>query len=278
MIKKQEILSFSKKLNLSSEIIEKDYVLGWLLAGIANDKEVFENWIFKGGTCIKKCYFENYRFSEDLDYTLKNNKHINREFLIEKFKKITNWVYEESGITFPSDKIRFEVYENNMGNLSVEGRISYIGPLQRQGNPARVIFDLTSDEFLALKPVLRKVFHPYSDLPLSKIKSYCYDFSEIFSEKIRALSQRLRPRDLYDVINLFQKKPSGLKSSEILLILKKKCQYKNMSIPDMKQIEAHPKMNELKEEWENMLSHQIAALPPIENFLKKLPILFDWLE
>jgi predicted nucleotidyltransferase component of viral defense system len=70
MITKQEIMDFSKEFNLRPDIIEKDYVLGWLLAGIATHPEIHSNWIFKGGTCLKKCYFETFRFSEDLDFTL----------------------------------------------------------------------------------------------------------------------------------------------------------------------------------------------------------------
>lgn len=69
MITKQEIIDFSHEINLPSNVIEKDYVLGWLLAGIANHADLFNTWIFKGGTCLKKCYFKEYRFSEDLDYT-----------------------------------------------------------------------------------------------------------------------------------------------------------------------------------------------------------------
>ncbi|GAI46757.1 unnamed protein product, partial [marine sediment metagenome] len=51
------------------EIIEKDYILSWVLAGIAANKKLQNKLVFKGGTALKKCYFGNYRFSEDLDFT-----------------------------------------------------------------------------------------------------------------------------------------------------------------------------------------------------------------
>ena len=137
-------MDFQRKLNLDPRIIEKDYVLGWLLAGIENDRELFKSWVFKGGTCLKKCYFENYRFSEDLDYTLTDNTHISQAFLLRKFKEITVWIYEEAGIEFQTDKIQFEIYKNISDKVSVEGRIAYTGPLQRQGSPysclAKVVF------------------------------------------------------------------------------------------------------------------------------------------
>jgi predicted nucleotidyltransferase component of viral defense system len=71
VISRQEILEFSRELGLSTEVIEKDYVLGWLLAGIHNHPDLESSWLFKGGTCLKKCFFETYRFSEDLDFTLR---------------------------------------------------------------------------------------------------------------------------------------------------------------------------------------------------------------
>jgi len=71
MIPKQEILQITTDTNLSAQVIEKDYVLGWILAGINRHAALSESWVFKGGTCLKKCYFDTYRFSEDLDFTLK---------------------------------------------------------------------------------------------------------------------------------------------------------------------------------------------------------------
>ena len=62
MIKKSEMLSKTKELNLKPDIVEKDYVLNWILSGIAADPDLREAWIFKGGTCLKKCFFESYRF------------------------------------------------------------------------------------------------------------------------------------------------------------------------------------------------------------------------
>jgi predicted nucleotidyltransferase component of viral defense system len=61
MISKNEILKFAKHYKLPANIIEKDYVLIWLLDGISNHKSFYNKWIFKGGTCLKKCYFEEYR-------------------------------------------------------------------------------------------------------------------------------------------------------------------------------------------------------------------------
>ena len=57
---------------LDQGVIEKDYVLGWLLAGVAQHEGLSGTWVFKGGTCLRKCYYETFRFSEDLDFTVVN--------------------------------------------------------------------------------------------------------------------------------------------------------------------------------------------------------------
>jgi len=70
VIGKEEILGFAREVGLDPNVVEKDYVLGWMLAGISWHPRTQDTWLFKGGTCLKKCYFETYRFSEDLDFTL----------------------------------------------------------------------------------------------------------------------------------------------------------------------------------------------------------------
>ena len=79
MIDKSEIMEFSREFGLRANVIEKYYVLGWVLAGIFNHIEIGPNWVFKGGTCLKKCYFETYRFSEDLDFTLTESNHLDQD-------------------------------------------------------------------------------------------------------------------------------------------------------------------------------------------------------
>ncbi len=70
MIRAIELHERAAEWALSERTVEKDYVLGWLLWGIATDPILGEKWIFKGGTCLKKCFVETHRFSEDLDFTV----------------------------------------------------------------------------------------------------------------------------------------------------------------------------------------------------------------
>jgi predicted nucleotidyltransferase component of viral defense system len=80
MISKLEILSVATAAQLIPTTVEKDYALSWMLYGISKHIALSE-WIFKGGTCLKKCYFETYRFSEDLDFTVPPNSVYTRKKL-----------------------------------------------------------------------------------------------------------------------------------------------------------------------------------------------------
>ena len=62
--------------------IEKDYVIGWVLKGISNNKFLLESLVFKGGTALRKIYFTEYRLSEDLDFTF-NGKDFTSEYINE---------------------------------------------------------------------------------------------------------------------------------------------------------------------------------------------------
>ncbi len=260
MITSHELLDKAREFGLTANIVEKD---------------LFDQWVFKGGTCLKKCYFRKYRFSEDLDYTLRNYQHINEDFLTNTFKDISQWMHEESGIEIPENTIQFKMYQNKNKKNSIEGKMGYIGPLQRQGDPVRIKFDLTADELLVLPPVTRDVHHPYSDMP--DTKAICYGYQEIFAEKIRALSKRARPRDLYDVIHLYRSSPPELKSQDVFNVLKKKCAYKKLPVPTMERMKNHRKYEELAISWENMLAHQLSDLPPLNLYWQELPDLFSWL-
>jgi hypothetical protein len=97
MIDRAEILGLASELGLQPRVVEKDYILGWVLAGIARDQELSRAWLFKGGTCLKKCFFETYRFSEDLDFTVMEPAQLDRDFLISRFKPLATWLYDATG-------------------------------------------------------------------------------------------------------------------------------------------------------------------------------------
>ncbi|MEI8328682.1 MAG: nucleotidyl transferase AbiEii/AbiGii toxin family protein [Chlamydiia bacterium] len=86
--------------------------------------------------------------------------------------------------------------------------------------------DLTANEQVVLKPEKRKVFHEYSDCPIEMPQILSYSYEEIFAEKLRALAERARPRDLYDVVHLYQERHQLTDIEKLLESLQGKCAFK----------------------------------------------------
>ena len=105
MIKSGEIQINARKFGVRDQQIEKDYMLSWILQGMAQHDRLSKVMVFKGGTVLKKVYFRDYRFSEDLDFTLLENDIPN--------EKIFEWFYEVFGYIREETNIPLVVIENN---------------------------------------------------------------------------------------------------------------------------------------------------------------------
>lgn len=248
-----------------------------MLFGINQHREI-SDWAFKGGTSLKKCFFETFRFSEDLDFTLSKQSHLTEVFLLKTFIEITDFLSEEVGIVFFKDRFKFKIIDKGNGKYSAQGKIHYNGPLRRRQGVATIKLDLTTDEILVLKTVRKKVHHPYTDEPSPGIYANCYAFEELVAEKIRALAQRARPRDLYDVVHFFRNRQMIDNPTLVYNVLQKKCSYKKIEIPTFQHIEEHEKLDELEPQWKFMLAHQLSHLPTFASFWNDLLPFFDWLK
>ena len=89
MILQKEIAIISEQLGVSKSVIDKDWMLGHFIAAIFNEPELKETLIFKGGTCLKKCWFEEYRFSEDLQFI---RSFIRISCLLRQHQRKTYWI------------------------------------------------------------------------------------------------------------------------------------------------------------------------------------------
>ena len=133
MIRKQDILDRAGEWQLRPDVVEKDYVLGWLLISLGSLPELRSLWVFKGGTCVKKCYFETYRFSEDLDFSLLPKASYDEQAIRANLQALTRVAKELSGIDFPEDLV--EVRLQRMVLASSTGRTAGAAyPEMQQGS------------------------------------------------------------------------------------------------------------------------------------------------
>ena len=259
MITHEELKSLVIEWNLREGVIEKDYVIGWLLWGIGSEPDLHDKWIFKGGTCLKKCYIETYRFSEDLDFTVIDGGPLIESDVLPLLDNILSRVSAESGIDFSLMPPRIK---RQRSDDYAEGRVYYRGPTGSR-NPASIKLDLLATEKVVRPTVFRNIVHPYSDQLPEGAAVRCYSFEELFGEKIRALGERCRPRDLYDVINLYHRQDLRQHPEEIRKALEDKCAAKEIPVPNFESIKESPYSPELQSEWKNMLGHQLQVLPDL---------------
>lgn len=277
MISKQEILSRARDWGLRPEVVEKDYVLGWMLAAVSADPEASESWILKGGTCVKKCFIETYRFSEDLDFSLLPEASYDLDAITSTLARLADRVGEMSGIGMPHDQIIVRPRTDKFGRATFEGRVGYRGPMQAPSWP-RILFDITQHEPVLEEPTHRAVIHPYTDALSEPTLVRTYAFEELLAEKTRALFERTRPRDLYDVVYIVSN-VEGIDVARLRLLFQSKCTVKQLKAPSRRELVALIGNSvELRSDWESMLAHQLQELPPIEGVLQRIEEALSWME
>ena len=264
MITKEEIKLKAALHGLEPTTIEKDYVLGWILLGVSEHPTLSTEWVFKGGTCLKKCYFEDYRFSEDCDFTILDTEQATIPHIQKAINEIALWVTKKSGINIDVNRSLFESVTNPAHQTIIQGRIFFNTPMSPQSPRQwpRIKFDLTSHEKLVFTPEKRSLYHNYSD-HREFVDKYisCYNFYDIFSEKLRALFERTRPRDLYDVVEIHNR--SLTYCDEMLrAAFKEKCQFKGIDILDHKSLN----WEICQQSWDVQLAHQIRGLNSFQNY------------
>ena len=191
-------------------------------------------------------------------------------------EEVIGWVTEQSGLSIPADQLEFDIYENPRGHPNSQGKIAYRGPVSpTSGGWPKIKLDLTADERLVLPSARREVFHPYTDRPAGGIWANCYAYEEAFAEKLRALGERTRPRDLYDVVNLYRHSDSRPTASVLRDVLGQKCEYKAIPVPTFESLV--PRRQSLEVMWSDMLAHQLPVLPPLNDFWDALPEIFTWI-
>ncbi len=92
------------------------------------------------------------------------------------------------------------------------------------------------------------------------------------------MGERARPRDLYDIVNLFRRQEFRPHAALVHSVYCQKCQSKGVAVFTLDSLVNSRHRGDLEAEWENMLRHQLPALPPFADFWKELPQLFSWLE
>ncbi|MEA3308471.1 MAG: nucleotidyl transferase AbiEii/AbiGii toxin family protein, partial [Chloroflexota bacterium] len=206
MIGEAELRRQAARWHVDPMLVDLDYSLGWFLAAFYGANQNAAQLYFKGGTCLRKCYFGAYRFSEDLDFTA--TLQLTPERLLRWIQRAARWSEQRAGPNYEIRTSRVETLPTEYGSETFQLRVYYRGPLQWGGSPRAIRLDVTRDERLLSPPETRALLHPYSDeAQLGTPAITCYTLVEVLAEKIRAIGGQRRfaiSRDLYDIHHLLQ--------------------------------------------------------------------------
>lgn len=98
MIDRDEIEEKSQEFEIHASNLQRDYIFGWVLAGIYGASKLADHLILKGGSCLRKAYFENTRFSRDLDFSVETE--LSEDFLKAEFNTVCDFVHTQTGVKF----------------------------------------------------------------------------------------------------------------------------------------------------------------------------------
>jgi len=258
MISPAEIARWSHRFGVSDRVIEKDYVLSWLLVAIGKSG-LRDALAFKGGTALKRAYFPDYRFSEDLDFTIRSDE-LSHDEVVRGFVDLFPWLEQQVnlGLTLRSAE------RSTSGSTTL--LINYVGPLRARPGSRYLKVDLTRGELLLYalnEPYLQA---PYSDYP-KNVRFPTYSLEEILTEKLCALIGRTEPRDLYDVYWLLE---CGQVDLETLPAgFAAKCRHKGQDPERLRQV-LEARETTFARLWKSRLAMQVQDLPHLNEVLRSV--------
>ncbi len=250
MIHYSEIIKTASNYGVLNDTIEKDYIITWILIGMANEGFA-KDIVFYGGTTLKKVYFPDYRFSEDIDLLTK--KEIDFDNFLQRFENVNAAIRQMANVSLITDSKSVDI---SGARLQFFLKFDAFSEFSRGG---QVKMDLMRNVELIEKPKTRRVILTYSDMKDISIELPAYSLEALLAEKIGAVADRTEPRDLYDV--WFLLKQGSIKIAKIKQYLKKKYGYefeRGNIVPQISKIS----YNRL---WKERLKNQVSHLPEIDT-------------
>lgn len=275
---RNRLLEARKRMGIPWEILERDYVLSWLLAGVSQVEALRDTLVFKGGTALEKCFFGDYRFSEDLDFTGIGNVPTGdkMERAIQQLCEVATSLLDEYA---PVDFIceRYTERDPHPGGqeaFTIRVRL----PWQRVPQ-TRVMIETAVDEELLMPAQKLPIIHEYGEPLEAQIQVYVLE--EIVAEKLRAILQhakelrergwsRSRARDYYDIWRVLGAYGNHLQLSGFSSFLRAKCRIREVSFSGAADFFDEAMLGYVEKTWAKWLGPLVPGLPAFDTVIGEL--------
>lgn len=260
------------------EVLERDYLLSWVLAGISRVEPLRSTLVFKGGTALKKCYFGDYRFSEDLDFSGLGGVPTGQsmERAVGEACEVAARLLDE----YAPVEIEWERYTEKGPHPGGQEAFTIRARLPWQRRPAtRVMIETAVDEKVIRRPELRKVIHEYGEPLNTEVQVYALE--EVVAEKLRAILQhvekleargwsRSRARDYYDLWRVLGTYRNELDLSDFAVFLREKCAVREVTFDTPEDFFQQRILAHVEETWDRWLGPLLPHLPSFETVIGSL--------
>jgi len=267
-----------KRLGIPWEILERDYVLSWLLAGISHVEALRDTLVFKGGTALMKCFFGDYRFSEDLDFSAVGDVPTGsgmEEAIRAACDSAARLLDEYAPVEIVCERYtEREAHPGGQEAFTIRARLPWHRVPQ-----TRIMVETALDEKI-LKPVQERfIIHDYGEPLTARIKVYALE--EITAEKLRAILQhvemlqergwtRSRARDYYDLWRILGAFQDRLDFSDFSEFLQSKCAVRGVSFEGPDDFFQETMLHYIEKTWEQWLGPLIPDLPDFVTVIDDL--------
>jgi len=200
MIDRNEIDRMSEEIQVHTSHVQRDYVHGWLLSLLYSSSPLADKLTVKGGNALRKGYFEQSRYSRDIDFTTPGR--IDESDLGRELNMICDALTEKCGVTFDTTKTRVEKKKRaDKDRVISEARLYFSDFYGKSSEIVLAVrLDVTQFDRLHLPIQERNLIHPYSDRQACSTPIRCVQLEEILATKMRCLLQRKHIADLFDLV------------------------------------------------------------------------------
>ena len=267
-----------RRLGTPWEVLERDYLLSWILAGVSQVPALGDTLVFKGGTALKKCYFGDYRFSEDLDFSglggVPTDDEMERQ--VNDACDIAVRLLDE----YAPVEMVCERYSEREPHPRGQEAFTIRARLPWQSHPqTRVMIEVTLDEPV-LRPIQRrKVIHEYGELLDTEVQ--VYSLEEVVAEKLRAILQqtdmlerrgwsRSRARDYYDLWQVLGTYREQMDLTDFASLVHQKCAIRGVNFEGPEDFFHSRMLGYVGDTWAQWLGPLVPGLPPFETVINGL--------
>ena len=278
MITKEETQRISDALSVPLVNAEKDYVMGWMLWAIYAQSHFSETLVLKGGNCLRKIYFPETRFSDDLDFTAV--KMPTEEHFKDEVNMLCQNLQTKAEIPFELDQTRVEEKPTpDKESRALDARVYFRGFAGDSSLVMRIKFDISDFETIVFAPERRPLIHGYSDSDSCIVNVRAYTIEEILAEKLRSWIQRTRARDLFDAVKIIQHYGESVSKRKILDAFLRKTLFKGIPRAGRDNLIVDEKFHAIEQHWLTSIvcpaNAMIVFLNAVELFRQFVEVLFQ---